>query len=159
MIQIGCREIIASGLLGTREPGIESIRREPRQGVSEYRKGENMSTKEGSRRSFLASSVAGLNAALVAANWSGIVAAQQYVNQTQPPRLTVFTEAQANEIEAIAAQIIPTDDTPGAREARCVYFIDRALATFARNSRPTYKQGLQDLQAKAEELYPSAAKF
>ena len=48
----------------------------------------------------------------------------------QPPQLAFFTDAQAAEIEAMAAQIIPTDETPGAREARCLYFIDRALTTF-----------------------------
>ena len=35
----------------------------------------------------------------------------------------------AAEIEAIAARIIPSDATPGAREAGVVYFIDRALST------------------------------
>jgi len=41
-----------------------------------------------------------------------------------------FRPADAADVEAITAQIIPTDDTPGAREAGVVYFIDRALATF-----------------------------
>jgi gluconate 2-dehydrogenase gamma chain len=93
----------------------------------------------------------------------GILAAQEHARQAtesgKPPRLEVFTEAQAAEIEAMTAQIIPTDETPGAREARCVYFIDRALATFAKKSQPTYMQGLQDLQAKTEQLYPGAGKF
>jgi gluconate 2-dehydrogenase gamma chain len=93
-----------------------------------------MSTNRRSRRSFLVHSVAGLNAAWVAANYPGILAAQSYVRQAtqsgQLPRLTVFTAEQAAEIEAMTAQIIPTDETPGAREAHCVYFIDRALSTF-----------------------------
>lgn len=36
----------------------------------------------------------------------------------------------AAEIEALAAQIIPSDDSPGAMEAGVVYFIEGALATF-----------------------------
>ena len=32
--------------------------------------------------------------------------------------------------ETTDAQIVPSDDTPGAREAGVIYFIDRALATF-----------------------------
>ena len=105
----------------------------------------------------------GLNAAWVAANYPDILAAQEHVKQAtqagQTPKLGFFTEAQAAEIEAVAAQIIPTDDTPGAREARCLYFIDKALTTFARDSQPVYTQGLQELQAKAEQLYPGAGKF
>ncbi|HUI79993.1 MAG TPA: gluconate 2-dehydrogenase subunit 3 family protein [Bryobacteraceae bacterium] len=122
-----------------------------------------MSTKKRSRRSFLVHSMAGLNAAWVAANYPAILAAQEHVRQAtragQVPRLTALTEAQAAEIEAMAAQIIPTDESPGAREAHCVYFIDRALATFARNSQSAYVQGLRDLQAKTQQLYPDAAKF
>jgi gluconate 2-dehydrogenase gamma chain len=122
-----------------------------------------MSTKGRSRRSFLVDSVTGLNAAWVAANLPGILAAQEHARQATDsgklPRLEVFTEAQAAEIEAMAAQIIPTDETPGAREAHCVYFIDRALSTFARDSQPAYMQGLRDLQAKTQQLFPEASKF
>jgi len=122
-----------------------------------------MSTKKKSRRSFLVHSVTGWNAAWVAANYPSILAAQEHVQKAtkagQLPRLAVFTEAQAAEIEAMAAQIIPTDETPGAREAHCVYFIDRALSTFARDNQAAYIQGLQELQAKTRQLYPNAEKF
>jgi gluconate 2-dehydrogenase gamma chain len=122
-----------------------------------------MSSKGRSRRSFLVDSVASLNAAWVAANYPAIAAAQEYVGQAtqkgQLPRLTFFTAEQAVEIEAMAAQIIPTDETPGAREAHCVYFIDRALTTFAHGSQPAYVQGLRELQAKTQQLYPDTSKF
>jgi len=122
-----------------------------------------MSTKPKSRRSFLLASVTGVNAAWVAANYPGILAAQEHVRQAvkagQLPRLAFFTDAQAAEIGAMAAQIIPTDESPGAREAHCLYFIDRALATFAKASQPVYIQGLQDLQSNAQRLYPDAGKF
>jgi hypothetical protein len=122
-----------------------------------------MSSKGRSRRSFLADSVTSLNAAWVAANYHGIVAAQEYVGQAtqagQLPRLTFFTVEQAVEIEAMTAQIIPTDETPGAREARCIYFIDRALSTFARGSQPAYVDGLRELQAKTQQLHPDGGKF
>ena len=122
-----------------------------------------MKAKNRSRRSFLVESFTGLNAAWVAANYPGILAAQNYVKKAtetgQVPRLAVFTDVQAAEVEAMTAQIIPTDSTPGAREVHCVYFIDRALATFARDKQPGYVQGLQDLQAKTRELFPDATKF
>jgi gluconate 2-dehydrogenase gamma chain len=127
------------------------------------RKGERMSNKGRSRRSFLISSVAGMNAAWVTANYPGILAAQEHAKQAaQPgkaPHFEFFSEAQAAEVEAMTARIIPTDESPGAREAHCVYFIDRALTTFARNSQPAYVQGLTELQAKTQQLDPNAAKF
>ena len=126
-------------------------------------KGECMSTKGKSRRSFLIASVTGMNAAWVAANYPGILAAQKHVRLAvkagQLPQLAFLTEAQAAEIGAMAAQIIPTDESPGAREAHCLYFIDRALSTFAKASQPVYIQGLEDLQSKTQLLYPDAAKF
>jgi len=116
-------------------------------------KGESMSTNGKTRRSFLLASVTGLNAAWIAANYPGILAAQEHVRLAvkagQLPQLAFFNDAQAAEVEAMAAQIIPTDETPGAREAHCIYFIDRALATFAKTSQPVYIQGLQDLQSKS----------
>jgi gluconate 2-dehydrogenase gamma chain len=122
-----------------------------------------MSTKGRSRRSFLVNSMAGLNAAWVTANYPGILAAQEHVRQaTQAggvPKLAFFTEMQAAEVDAMTAQIIPTDETPGAREAHCVYFIDRALSTFDKGRQPAYLQGLEDLQAKTKQLYPDARNF
>jgi len=59
----------------------------------------------------------------------------------------------------MAAQIIPADDTPGAREARVIYFIDRALTTFERDQQPLYRQGLTELQNKTRELFPGRNKF
>jgi len=108
-------------------------------------------------------SVTGVNAAWVAANYPAILAAQDHVQKTvqggQLPKLGFFSEAQAPEIEAMAAQIIPTDESPGAREAHCLYFIDRALTTFAKPAQATYTQGLQDLQAKVRQLYPEGGRF
>ena len=59
----------------------------------------------------------------------------------------------------MCAQIIPTDDTPGAREAGVIYFIDRALTTFDRDRQPSYTQGLIALQSKTREMFPGTASF
>jgi gluconate 2-dehydrogenase gamma chain len=124
-------------------------------------KGWTMKAK--SRRAFVVGAVGGLNAAWVTANFQGILAAQQYARKVsesgQPPRLEFFTPEQALEIDAMISQIIPTDETPGAREARCLYFIDRALTTFARSDQSNYIQGLQLLQATAIQLFPTGVKF
>jgi gluconate 2-dehydrogenase gamma chain len=116
-----------------------------------------------SRRSFLTGSAAGLGSAWIAANWSAILEAQEHAKRAaasgSPVKLEFFSPEQGAEVESVAAQIIPTDDTPGAREAGAVYFIDRALTTFDRERQAVYTQGLGDLQAKTRELFPSAAKF
>jgi len=122
-----------------------------------------MSPQQRSRRQFLIESVAGLGGAWVAANYAGIIEAQAYVQQAastgQPIKLAFFTEAQAAEVDAMAAQIIPTDSTPGAREARVLNFIDRALTTFEKDEQQAYVKGLQDLDAQTKKLFPSASRF
>jgi len=116
-----------------------------------------------SRRSFLVGSASGLSSVWLATNWAGILEASAYAQQAaesgQSARFVYFTGEQAADIDAVASQIIPTDDTPGAHEAHCVYFIDRALTTFLRESQPVYTQGLEDLQAKTKELFPDAGRF
>ncbi len=62
-------------------------------------------------------------------------------------------------IDAIAALIIPTDDTPGAREAGVVQFIDRSLAGFARDQRPLFTKGLADLQLRVHAAHPAIDSF
>ncbi len=120
-------------------------------------------TNELSRRAFLSRAGAGLSAAWVSANWPALLAAADHARHAAqsatPPKFEFFSPDQAVEIEAIAARIIPTDDTPGAREAGVVYFIDRGLATFAVESQKTYREGLPELQARVTEMFPGVAKF
>jgi gluconate 2-dehydrogenase gamma chain len=61
------------------------------------------------------------------------------------PRTGFLTPAQAAIVGAMAAQIIPTDDTPGAREAGVVHFISLALATFESDKQAAYVAGLKPL--------------
>src|SRR4029078_4738137 len=122
-----------------------------------------MTPQQRSRRQFLIESVAGLGGAWVAANYAGIMEAQGFVQQAarsgQPIKLAFCTEAQAAEVEAMAAQIIPSDATPGAREARVINFIDRGLTTFEKNQQQAYAKGLQDLETQTKTLVPGATKF
>jgi gluconate 2-dehydrogenase gamma chain len=120
-----------------------------------------MSARDTSRRDFLRGSLTGIGAAWVVANTGGIEEAYAFVQQSagKPVAFTFFTPEQAIEIEAMAAQIIPTDSTPGAREARCIVFIDRILSTFEKDAQPQYLKGLGELQAQTKQLFPSAARF
>ena len=126
-------------------------------------KGESMSTQEKSRRSFLIESVSGLGGAWVAVNYPAILAAEEYVlkaaESEEQARFAFFTPEQAVEVEEMAAQIIPTDHTPGAREARVVSFIDRVLVTFERARQADYTQGLTDLAAQTQQRFPNASRF
>ena len=60
------------------------------------------------------------------------------------------------EISAIASQIIPSDESPGAREAGVIYFIDRALDTFDSGKRALYAKGLAEAERKRAELFPGS---
>lgn len=115
------------------------------------------------RRRFLLQAGTGFSTAWLAAQWPAVLAASthahQAANSATPPKLEFFTPAEAAEIDAISSRIIPSDETPGAHEAGVVYFIDRALLTFAKDSQAIYRSGLPELQNRVKERYPSVAKF
>jgi gluconate 2-dehydrogenase gamma chain len=48
-------------------------------------------------------------------------------------------------VESMTARILPTDDTPGAVEAACVNFIDKALANEDAEALPAYRAALAEL--------------
>lgn len=116
-----------------------------------------------SRRRFLSHSISGLSSAWITAHWPAVLSAADHAHRAAqsatPPKFEFFSPDQAAEIDAIAARIIPTDGTPGAREAGVVYFIDRALTTFASDDQKTYKEGLPGLQARVHELFPAIERF
>jgi gluconate 2-dehydrogenase gamma chain len=122
-----------------------------------------MNIGEASRRQFLLGSVSGLSSAWLALRWPAILAAQEHAQRaeasTRPAQFQFFSPEEAVEVEAIAAQIIPSGDTPGAQEARVIYFIDRVLVTFDRDKQPAYTQGFKDLQQRTQALFPSVNRF
>ncbi len=115
------------------------------------------------RRRFIGQASLGLGSAWLTVNWPAILAAHEHAQRTvesgAPPKFGFFTPEQAREVEAMAAQIIPSDDTPGAREAGVIHFIDRALTTFDTDKQKQYADGLGQLQAKVQDLFPDAARF
>src|ERR1700761_7623280 len=110
-----------------------------------------------SRRNFLLKSFSATSAAWLIANWPAEVAAAEQAQKSGG--FAYLTPAQAIEIDAMSAQIFPTDDTPGAREAQVVYFVDLALVTFAQDRQEVYKNGFGELQSKTKEMFPTAASF
>jgi gluconate 2-dehydrogenase gamma chain len=105
------------------------------------------------RRSFLA----------FAAVLPEVMAAQEHAHQAVrsavPPKLEFLSASQAAEIEAMASQIIPSRDSPGAREAGAIYFIDRALVTFEKDKQKAYTDGLAWLAAQVKERFIGKTSF
>jgi gluconate 2-dehydrogenase gamma chain len=117
---------------------------------------------DASRRVFIGHLAVGLGGVWATLSQADLLAIHEHARQaavTHPGRFVVFTAEQASDVQAIAAEIIPTDSTPGATEAHVVYFIDRALSTFAKSLLPMYVDGLKMLQAKTQELFPAATRF
>jgi gluconate 2-dehydrogenase gamma chain len=70
-----------------------------------------------------------------------------------------LTPAEAATIDALTAQIIPTDATPGAREAGAVYFIDRMLGSAHKSDLPLVRKGLADLRKRVVRAHRGATAF
>ncbi|MGB2590216.1 MAG: gluconate 2-dehydrogenase subunit 3 family protein [Candidatus Acidiferrum sp.] len=116
-----------------------------------------------SRREILSQGLAGISAVWVSAHWPAMLSAAAHARHAAqsatPPKFEFLSPEQAVEIDAISARIIPTTDTPGAHEAGVVFFIDRSLATFAKDNQKIYQDGLPELQSRVREMFPGTEKF
>lgn len=114
------------------------------------------------RRAFLAAAGAA-GAAWVAADPALLQAAWAHARQTvaSPPpyRFAAFTAAEAAGLEAIAMRILPSDETPGAKEAGVIHFIDKALSTYAADRKTPVLRGLDDLNKRARTTWPGTTSF
>ncbi len=108
------------------------------------------------RRTLLLRSLSAAPMALSPALLEALQHAHTAAASDTPPRLEFFDAPTAAEIEAIAAEVIPSGATPGAREAGVIWFIDRALAGFDRHKRELYRRGLGEAQAAARRLFPGS---
>lgn len=115
------------------------------------------------RRNFLGAVSAGIGGVWLTGHWPDIAAAadaaSRAVADPGAAALQVLSQDEKVEIDAIASRILPSDDGPGAREAGVVYFIDRALGTFAGDARPLVSAGLATLSATVKTTYPDNARF
>jgi hypothetical protein len=103
-----------------------------------------------------------LSSVWIAAHWPAIAAAAHHaesVSTVAEPRIEFFDAADAADVEAISAQIVPSGATPGAREAHAVYFIDRALATFFAGWSHDFRAGLAEFQSAYRASNPASASF
>jgi Gluconate 2-dehydrogenase subunit 3 len=92
--------------------------------------------------------------------WASIAAAHEHAHEAvlKPNTVTFefFDPHDAAEIAAIASQILPSDDGPGAKEAGVIYFIDRALKTFDADKEEAYRNGLREIEEARKRLFPQS---
>ncbi|HEY7055539.1 MAG TPA: gluconate 2-dehydrogenase subunit 3 family protein [Vicinamibacterales bacterium] len=116
-----------------------------------------------SRRSLLQAIATALATAAVPVSWTEVAQALDHYHGAPQvggeATIALLSAAEAADIDAVASQIVPTDDSPGAREAGVIYFIDRALATFFSHIAGDYRAQLAAFQAGYRERHPSAASF
>lgn len=105
----------------------------------------------------------GVSAVWLSANWPSLLAAASHAREqaksSSPKKLEFLTPEEAREVDAVSERILPADDTPGARDAGVVYFIDRALVTFAKGQRQVVHDGLPALRALAKSMFPKYTTF
>lgn len=121
-----------------------------------------------SRRSFLLSTAGLATSAWLATQWAAVTAAAHAAGDMAAADIaaapswqgfTFFRDGEAHDVEAISGQIIPSDATPGARDAHAVYFIDRALSTFFAAWAVEYRAGLAEFQSRFHATSPAATSF
>jgi hypothetical protein len=121
-----------------------------------------MDTATLTRRTLLHAIAVAMATAAMPLGWAEIAEAvddMPVALQGGDAKMSFLTAGEAADLEAVAAQIIPTDDSPGAREAGVVYFIDRALATFLSQLAGDYRTQLGAFQAAVRQRHPSAGSF
>lgn len=78
-----------------------------------------------------------------------------------PYQLRFLTTEETATVEALTARIIPSDERPGAKEARVVHFIDYMLVTAYAAQQTFYRDGLRQLnklsQVRLDRLFAGLA--
>src|SRR5262245_61589182 len=117
-----------------------------------------MSDDEPSRRLFMRGAASVIGVSWLTLHWPEIVVAadhaQHAAGQPGTKAMKFFTPEEAACVEAISAQIIPTDETPGAREAGVVHFIDAALATFFAHFADGFRAQLAQFREECAVRHP-----
>lgn len=113
------------------------------------------------RRSFLLSAGGAIGALWLGIDTSVLAQAGHHVQSLSdaeiPHALQFFNAADAADVEAIGACIIPSGATPGAREARCVIFTDHALQTFFSDRAAAFRPGLAEFQKAVADRHAGSA--
>ena len=119
-----------------------------------------MNDAEVSRRAFVAGLAGATTSGWLAAHLPGLQATAAHAMAAAPQDpWEFFTPDQAREFDAISAQFVPTDETPGAREAHVVRFVDRYLATIAKDEQPAVQDRFKLLGDAVQNRTPASRSF
>ena len=112
-----------------------------------------------SRRAFLRQTGIAARNSLIVLSLPAIMSSSTAASEArlENSAFKILGNDEAMEFAAIAARIIPTDETPGATEAGVIYFIDNVLGTSRTEVLQPMREGLASLQAAAMATYGSAS--
>lgn len=118
-------------------------------------------TSQLSRREFLAGSGSLAGAAWTRIGVPGILAVSGIAcsARDEGAAFEILTADEAREFEAIAARILPTTDTPGAREAGVVWFFDKSFGSIMKDNLDEARSGLATFQAGLAASFADAERF
>jgi len=120
-----------------------------------------MTDESTSRRSALKGIAVSLG--LASLSWSELARAAHdaHVAAQAPATATykLLSATDAADVEALTSQIIPSDDTPGAREAGVSFFIDIVLGSILAHWRSGFEAGLREFQQACRTRNPDAPSF
>lgn len=109
-----------------------------------------------SRRAFLQSSSTLAKGSFIVLAAPGFLAACKQADEaisSEAQAFSTLSEIEARELRAIAARILPSDETPGAEEAGVIYFIDAVLGDNRDEEYRAVRDALREVQ------YNGALKF
>ena len=112
-----------------------------------------------SRRAFLRQTGIAARNSLIVLSLPAIMSSSAAASEAmlENSAFKILGSEEAREFAAIAARIIPTDETPGATEAGVIYFIDNVLGTSRPEALEPMRAGLASLQASVQSTYGSAS--
>ena len=118
-----------------------------------------MATKPISRRSFLKSTGVLAKGSFIVLTTPALLAACQRAEEnlsSSEPTFKTLNNIESKELRAIAARIIPTDETPGAEEAGVIYFIDAVLGDDREDEYARVRLALREIQAMSAVKFDAA---
>lgn len=112
------------------------------------------------RRDFVETLTHGASATWVGIKLRDLLDARAWADATPASEPYEFLSPdQASLFDAISATLVPTTDTPGAREAHVVRFIDHALATFMKEQQKPFTDALTNFAEFVTTSRPGGKAF
>jgi len=126
-----------------------------------YDPGDGMQSDQITRRIFMGNSgaLAGSSLLRISVPTAMALAETACTAREEATSFKTLTAAEARELEAISARILPTTDTPGAREAGVVYFFDTVLGDQMADQLGGVRALMGQFQSGIEGRFPGAKAF